>query len=128
MEVANDKIGYYADLLYNAMQGAGTDDKTLIRIVLSRSELDLGDIKAKYLEKYGKTLDHSIDVSGGGRGRVHLVGGEMARDGKDGSGVGTGVRRAEILGRETASWEDFCYRTIVLSHRPVCLGKPMLVT
>ncbi|XP_043204976.1 annexin A5-like [Amphibalanus amphitrite] len=61
LEVAKDKTGYYADLLYNCMQGAGTDDKTLIRLVLSRSELDLGDIKEKYLEKYGKTLDHSIE-------------------------------------------------------------------
>ena len=84
VEVAKDKIEYYADLIYNAMQGAGTDDKTLIRLILSRSELDLGDIKEKYLEKYGKTIDHSIEVSGGRSldgsiyvrgevtGRVHL--------------------------------------------------------
>ena len=71
VDVAKDKIEYYADLLYNCMQGAGTDDKTLIRMVLSRSELDLGDIKAKYLEKYGKTLDHSIEVSWRSRRRVH---------------------------------------------------------
>ena len=62
MAVAKDKVEYYADCLYNSMQGAGTDDKTLIRLVVSRSELDLGAIKAKYLEKYGKTLDHSIEV------------------------------------------------------------------
>jgi len=61
LEVAKDKTEYYADLIFNAMQGAGTDDKTLIRLVLSRSELDLGDIKEKYLEKHGKTLDHSIE-------------------------------------------------------------------
>ena len=64
MAVAKDKVEYYADCLYDSMQGAGTDDKTLIRIVVSRSELDLGAIKAKYLEKYGKTLDHSIEVRG----------------------------------------------------------------
>ncbi|XP_043203286.1 annexin A8-like protein 1 [Amphibalanus amphitrite] len=61
LAVAKDKVEYYADCLYDSMQGAGTDDKTLIRIVVSRSELDLGAIKAKYLEKYGKTLDHSIE-------------------------------------------------------------------
>lgn len=61
LDVAKDKIEYYADLLYNSMQGVGTDDKVLIRIVLSRSELDLGDIKARYLQKYGKTLEHSIE-------------------------------------------------------------------
>jgi len=61
LAVAKDKVAYYADSLYESMQGAGTDDKTLIRIVVSRSELDLGAIKAKYLEKHGKTLDHSIE-------------------------------------------------------------------
>ncbi|XP_037074227.1 annexin A13-like [Pollicipes pollicipes] len=61
LAVAKDKIEYYADSLYDSMQGVGTDDKTLIRIVVSRSELDLGAIKAKYLDKYGKKLDHSIE-------------------------------------------------------------------
>jgi len=61
LDVAKDKIEYYSDLAYNSMQGAGTDDKTLIRVILSRSELDLGDIKSKYLQKHGKTLDHSIE-------------------------------------------------------------------
>jgi len=61
LDVGKDKIEYYSDLAYNSMQGAGTDDKTLIRVILSRSELDLGDIKSKYLQKHGKTLDHSIE-------------------------------------------------------------------
>lgn len=61
LKVAKDKIAYYADLIYNSMEGAGTDDKTLIRMILSRSEIDLGDIKEAYLEKHGKTIDHSIE-------------------------------------------------------------------
>ncbi|XP_037094009.1 annexin A8-like [Pollicipes pollicipes] len=73
LEVAKDKIQFYSDILYNSMQGAGTDDKTLIRIVLSRSELDLGDIKAKYLNTYGKTLDHSIERETSGPYKEALV-------------------------------------------------------
>ncbi|XP_060553939.1 annexin A7-like isoform X2 [Ruditapes philippinarum] len=63
---AKNRPEYFADKLYHAMKGAGTSDSTLIRIVVSRSEVDLQDIKEVYLSKYKKTLATAVssDTSG----------------------------------------------------------------
>ncbi|XP_051897613.1 annexin A5-like isoform X2 [Pristis pectinata] len=57
---------YFAEKLYNAMKGAGTDDNTLMRIMVSRSEIDLVDIKAAYKANYNESLHSTIvgDTSG----------------------------------------------------------------
>ncbi|XP_063804138.1 annexin A2-like isoform X2 [Pseudophryne corroboree] len=58
--VAKDTPLYFADRLYNAMKGLGTQDSDLIRILISRSEVDLLSIRAAYRKKYGKSLYSSI--------------------------------------------------------------------
>lgn len=48
------------------MKGMGTDDTTLIRVIVSRSEVDLVQIKEEFLRMYQKTLATMIkgDTSG----------------------------------------------------------------
>ncbi|KAM6171866.1 annexin A13 [Erethizon dorsatum] len=63
---ARDLEGYFADCLYKAMKGMGTDEETLIRIIITRAEVDLQGIKAKFQEKYQKSLADMVssDTSG----------------------------------------------------------------
>ncbi|XP_065494836.1 annexin A8-like [Caloenas nicobarica] len=57
---------YFAERLYHALKGAGTHDGTLIRVIVSRSEVDLNLIKAEFKNIAGKTLSSMIldDTSG----------------------------------------------------------------
>nr|XP_020016900.1 annexin A8 [Castor canadensis] len=57
---------YFAERLYYAMKGIGTHDGTLIRNIVSRSEIDLNLIKRQFQKMYGETLSSMImnDTSG----------------------------------------------------------------
>uniref|UniRef100_A0AAR2J7V1 Annexin n=1 Tax=Pygocentrus nattereri TaxID=42514 RepID=A0AAR2J7V1_PYGNA len=60
------KPGFFAERLHKSMKGLGTTDSILIRVMVSRSEIDMEDIKNEFLKTYGKTLYSFIkgDTSG----------------------------------------------------------------
>lgn len=61
-----DKTGYFARELNETMSGLGTSDSDLIRLIVSRREIDLPQIKDSYQEIYKKSLYYDIgkDTSG----------------------------------------------------------------
>ncbi|RNA43808.1 annexin B9-like isoform X1 [Brachionus plicatilis] len=65
-QIAKNPQMYYANRLHETMASAGTKDRSLIRLIVLRSEIDMLNIKSEYQRKYGKTLEQSIksDCSG----------------------------------------------------------------
>ena len=57
---------YFATRVHDAIKGLGTKDKILIRVLVSRSEIDLPQIKQYYKQLYGKDMvaDVKSDISG----------------------------------------------------------------
>ena len=49
-------------LLCLQTKGAATDERTLIRVMVSRSEIDMADIEQKFQDNYDKKLKESIKV------------------------------------------------------------------
>uniref|UniRef100_A0AAR2K9S5 Annexin n=1 Tax=Pygocentrus nattereri TaxID=42514 RepID=A0AAR2K9S5_PYGNA len=79
VKCAKSVPGYFAESLRESMRRAGTDDETLIRIMVSRSEEDMLDIRAKYKKMYGESLYRTIqeDTEGDyGKALLYLCGGD----------------------------------------------------
>lgn len=57
-----NRAAYFAKELHNSMAGMGTNDRALIRLVVSRCEIDMGNIKQEYQKIYGKPLEKAIKV------------------------------------------------------------------
>jgi len=51
---------YFATRIYNACKGWGTNDKVLIRSLITTDEAFMGEIKKAYQKKYGTTLESQI--------------------------------------------------------------------
>jgi len=51
---ARDPAAFWAEKLRNTMKGLGTDDKKLIRIMVTRSEIDMASIRDVFGDRYGK--------------------------------------------------------------------------
>lgn len=57
---------YFARRIYKAVKGLGTNDTVLIRVLVSRDEIDIERIKRYYQQSYNKSLYEAVksDVSG----------------------------------------------------------------
>ncbi|XP_064640662.1 annexin-B12-like isoform X2 [Lineus longissimus] len=78
VKFVRNQPGYFAELLYKSMKGLGTDDKTLIRVIVTRCEVDMVQIKQEFQKQYHKSLESFIkgDCSGHyKRVLIALVGG-----------------------------------------------------
>ncbi|PAA61558.1 hypothetical protein BOX15_Mlig011209g4 [Macrostomum lignano] len=61
-----NKPAYFAKALQKSMKGLGTDDRTLLRIIISRCEVDMVQIKDAFQKEFGQSLAQWIkdDTSG----------------------------------------------------------------
>ncbi|XP_060935194.1 annexin A5a [Limanda limanda] len=69
---------YFAEVLYKSMRRAGTDDDALMRIMVSRSEVDMLDIRASFKKMHGASLYSTIQEDTTGdyqRALLYLCGG-----------------------------------------------------
>uniref|UniRef100_A0A6Q2Z4J7 Annexin n=1 Tax=Esox lucius TaxID=8010 RepID=A0A6Q2Z4J7_ESOLU len=75
VKCARSVPAYFAETLFNSLKGAGTDDQTLIRVMVSRSEVDMLDIRANYRRLFACSLYSSIkgDTSGDYRKALLLL-------------------------------------------------------
>ncbi|XP_066446807.1 annexin A6 isoform X2 [Eleutherodactylus coqui] len=68
-----NKPAFFAERLYKAMKGAGTDERTLTRILISRSEIDLLNIRQEFKDEYEKSLHHCLESETSGDYRKALL-------------------------------------------------------
>ncbi|XP_032825016.1 annexin A4-like isoform X2 [Petromyzon marinus] len=64
---------FFAYKLHKSMKGLGTDENTLIRVLVSRSEIDLQNIKQHYKQTYGEELQAVIEGDTSGDFRTALA-------------------------------------------------------
>jgi hypothetical protein len=65
---------YFAGRINAACKGLGTNDNDLIRVMISRDEIDMNEIKEIYVEKYGRSLYEEIADECGGDYKKILLG------------------------------------------------------
>lgn len=60
---SRNKAAYFAARFFVSIAGAGTADRDLRRLVVSRCETDLGNIKIEYQNIYSVPLSTAVAVS-----------------------------------------------------------------
>ncbi|KAM9856521.1 annexin A5b [Aulostomus maculatus] len=73
VKCARSVPAYFAETLYYSMKGLGTDDNTLIRVMVSRSEVDMLDIRTEFRRMFACSLHSMIMGDCGGDYRKALL-------------------------------------------------------
>ncbi|KAI3734147.1 hypothetical protein L6452_13610 [Arctium lappa] len=73
LQCAENPGKYFAKVLRKAMKGIGTADKTLIRVIVTRTEIDMQYIKAEYHKKHHKSLNDAVHSETSGHYRTFLL-------------------------------------------------------
>ncbi|GJN16199.1 hypothetical protein PR202_gb03162 [Eleusine coracana subsp. coracana] len=73
LRCAESPARYFAKILHKAMRGLGTQDTTLIRVVVTRAEIDMQFIKAEYHRMYKRSLADAIHSETSGNYRTFLL-------------------------------------------------------
>lgn len=73
LRCAKNPASYFAKQLHKAMKGLGTNDAALIRIIVTRAEIDMQYIKAEYRKKYKKCLNDAVYSETSGNYRTFLL-------------------------------------------------------
>lgn len=56
---------FFATKLEKSVKGLGTNDRDLIRIIVTRCEIDMGEIKKEYEKEFSESLAEAIKVNFG---------------------------------------------------------------
>ncbi|XP_032683612.1 annexin B11-like isoform X2 [Odontomachus brunneus] len=66
VKCVKNRADFFAEQLYKSMKGLGTNDNRLIRLVVTRCDVDMGEIKNVFFQQYGESLESFIsgDCSG----------------------------------------------------------------
>ncbi|KAI3823180.1 hypothetical protein L1987_04612 [Smallanthus sonchifolius] len=73
LQCAENPAKYFAKMLHKSMKGLGTFDTRLIRVIVTRTEIDMQYIKAEYYKKYKKTLNDAVHSETSGHYRTFLL-------------------------------------------------------
>ncbi|KXJ26438.1 annexin A5 [Exaiptasia diaphana] len=60
VRVVRNAPAFFAHKLHRSMKGLGTDDSKLIRVIVTRSEIDILDIRDEFARQYGTPLGQFI--------------------------------------------------------------------
>ncbi|CAN1296074.1 Annexin D5 [Linum perenne] len=73
LQCAENPAKYYSKVFRKAMRGLGTHDSALIRAVVTRTEIDMQDIKVEYQKRFKKQLVDVIHSETSGHYRNFLI-------------------------------------------------------